>query len=421
MKKVRIGLAGLGTVGSGVMRLIQENSGVIEQRTGLQLEVSAVLDLDFAGKEGLIPAEAKATTQLEEFESTEHDITIELIGGTNTAKKVIEGAFAAGRSVVTANKALLAEYGQELFSSANKQELRYEAAVAGAIPVVQTLQSSLTQNRINKMDGILNGTSNYILTRMFEERLSYEEILPEAQRLGYAEADPSFDVDGIDAAHKLALLANLAYSSFVPFDSIFVQGIRDIKVIDIEMADRLGYMIKPLGIAKIIDGHIEVRVHPTMIPKSHSLSTIRLENNGIFYDTDYSGAGSLTGKGAGSLPTGSAVVADIIQLGLGNRNPLPFTIKQNYSIAKAQHIQSRFYLRVMTKDRPGVLAKISGVLGDHGISLASVMQLESNTEIVPLTMVSHKANAQSMVDALMQVKKIPEISADEVVLLHIEE
>jgi homoserine dehydrogenase len=421
MKKVRIGLAGLGTVGSGVMRLIRANSGVIEQKTGLQLEVSAILDLDFSGKEALIPPTCVATTSMEEFEDTEQDITVELIGGTNVARKVIEGALAAGRGVVTANKALLAEQGQELFSLANGQKLRYEAAVAGAIPVVQSLQSSLTQNNIIKIDGILNGTSNYILTRMFEERLSYEEILPEAQRLGYAEADAGFDVDGIDAAHKLALLANLAYSSYVPFASIFVQGIRDIKVIDIEMADRLGYMIKPLGIAKIVDGHIEVRVHPTMIPKSHPLSTIRLENNGVFYDTDYSGEGSLTGKGAGSLPTGSAVVADIIQLGLQNTNPLPFTTEQKYSIAEAQHIQSRFYLRVMTQDRPGVLAKISGILGDHDISLASVMQLESNTEIVPLTMVSHKANEQSMMDALMQVKKIPEISAEEVVLLHIEE
>ncbi len=421
-KTVKIGIAGLGTVGSGVAQLLKQNRAMILKKTGLNIELNAVLDIQLAGKENLIPKTCIATDDIERFFSIPRDITIELVGGKEIANTILERALMAGQHVVTANKALLAEKGQNLFGLAQEKglQIKYEAAVAGAIPIIQVLENSLLQNNISKIDGILNGTSNYILTRMYEERLTYADVLPQAQELGYAEADPTFDVDGYDAAHKIAILANLAFDSHIPFNDIYIQGIRNINLIDMDIADKMGYLIKPLAIAKWNQDQIEVRVHPTMIPKSHPLASLRLENNGVFYQTDFSGPGSLFGKGAGGNPTGSAVISDVIQIGLNNQSPLKFNIQKTKSIANLKDIDSRFYIRLMTKDKPGILSTISGILGEKNISIASVVQLEGKQNSVPLTMTTHKANAQKMKEALETIEKLPEISG-ETSLLYIEE
>ncbi len=420
-KSIKIGLAGLGTVGSGVATILKNSNLDIIKKTGVSIELVAMLDLNFQGKEHLIPEQCLTTSNLDTFLATEMDVVVEVIGGTKFAKEVIEKALSSGRHVVTANKALLALHGKEIFQAIAEKNLqfKFEAAVCGAIPIIQTIEKALPQNSITKIDGILNGTSNYILTRMHEENLGYHEVLPEAQRLGFAEADPTFDVDGLDAAHKLAILANLAFGSYIPFSDVYVRGIRSVHSMDVKMADRMGYVIKPLGITKMKEGRIEARVHPTMIPKTHPLASVRLENNGVFYESNYSGPGSLFGKGAGSLPTGSAIIGDILQIARNSSVQNCFAVEKQFAIATLEQITSRFYIRLMTIDRPGILSRISGILGDHEISIASVMQLESGAPLVPLTMMTHQAIEKNVHLALEKIQSLSEVQ-EEIVLIHVE-
>lgn len=421
MKKIRIGIAGLGTVGSGVIKILTESRERILKKTNFDLEIKAALDLRYKEKLDFIPEGCLATDDVESFFNVDFDVVVEVIGGIGFARELIEKAIGLKKDVVTANKALLAHHGDSLvrFSQEAGVQIKFEAAVGGAIPIIQTIEHSLPQNTIEKIDGILNGTSNYILTRMHEEKLAYTEILPEAQRLGYAEADPSFDVDGVDAAHKIAILANLAYGSFIPFDQVQIHGIRDLDILDIEMAERMGYVIKPLGITKMNQGKIEARVHPTMLPRKHPLASVRLEDNGIFYSTNFSGPGALFGKGAGSLPTGSAIVADILQIANMEQPYRTFQTEKTIEVADRSQIQSRFYIRLMTMDRPGVLSKISGILGKNNISIASVVQLESEDKFVPLTMMTHLSVAANIDNALKEMEQLSEVQG-KAILLHVE-
>lgn len=421
MKKIRIGIAGLGTVGSGVIKILTESRERILKKTNFDLEIKAALDLRYKEKLDFIPEGCLATDDVESFFNVDFDVVVEVIGGIGFARELIEKAIGLKKDVVTANKALLAHHGDNLvrFSQEAGVQIKFEAAVGGAIPIIQTIEHSLPQNTIEKIDGILNGTSNYILTRMHEEKLAYTEILPEAQRLGYAEADPSFDVDGVDAAHKIAILANLAYGSFIPFDQVQIHGIRDLDILDIEMAERMGYVIKPLGITKMNQGKIEARVHPTMLPRKHPLASVRLEDNGIFYSTNFSGPGALFGKGAGSLPTGSAIVADILQIANMEQPYRTFQTEKTIEVADRSQIQSRFYIRLMTMDRPGVLSKISGILGKNNISIASVVQLESEDKFVPLTMMTHLSVAANIDNALKEMEQLSEVQG-KAILLHVE-
>jgi homoserine dehydrogenase len=422
MKKINIGLAGLGTVGSGVARIIQTNREMIAQKTGLSLELKAVLDINFAGRENLLPTGCIKTSDLEQFLAADTDVVVELIGGYTFAKTLMEKAIDRGKHIVTANKALLALHGKEIFEKIQSKgiQIKYEASVCGAIPIIQTIEKALAQNNIQKIDAILNGTSNYILTRMHEEGLPYPEILKDAQKLGFAESDPTFDVEGMDAAHKLAILANLSFGSHIPFEQISIQGIKDLELMDFQMADKMGYVIKPLGITKIHKNCIEARVHPAMVPRIHPLAAVRLENNGIYYQTDFTGPGFLFGKGAGSLPTGSAVVGDIVQLGLQSQITNNFSTKANFPIAGLDKIFSKFYFRLSTLDKPGMLSKIAGILGAHNISIASVVQMETGLPSVPLCMMTHESQKSKMIQALEEIKKLDEVSG-KIVLIHVEE
>ncbi|HON78452.1 MAG TPA: homoserine dehydrogenase [Spirochaetota bacterium] len=404
---VNIGLVGFGTVGNGVYQLLRENHDIILQKTGIDLRLKTICDIRADEIRDSITGVTVTSDWKDITGDREIDIVVELIGGIEPAKSILLEALNCGKNIVTANKKLLAEEGTEIFETAQRLrgKIGFEAAVGGGIPCIQALKSGLVGNRIESINGILNGTTNYILTMMEECDLSFSEALKDAQEKGFAEADPTFDVEGYDAAHKIAIISMLAFNRKIDYDKIGKEGITGISSVDISYAQEMGYVIKLLGISKLVDDEIDIRVHPTMIHGTHPLAAVRNEFNAIMYIGDMTGPVTLTGKGAGSRPTASAVVSDIVQIiqSIQNIEGYP-VITETAKYLPADKRLSRYYLRVHTLDVPGILSKISGVLGDYKISIASVIQQEMDSDYVPLIIMTYEAYEHDILAALDEIK-----------------
>lgn len=411
MKNVHIALLGLGTVGSGVYKTIQAQKENIEHKEKLSLQIKKVLALNYAFD---IPAEQKAAGIDEIINDDDISIVIELMGGINPAKDFIIKALLAGKTVVTANKELVARHWPELNHAAMSSGagLYYEASVGGGIPILRTISDSLQANTIHSIMAIINGTTNFILTKMSEEGGSYADVLKEAQRLGYAEANPKNDVEGFDAAYKLSILASLAFHARVPFDFIYTEGITKIAAEDIAFAKELGYAIKLLAIGKKNGHTIEARVHPTMIPFTHPLASVRGSFNAIFLSGHPIDDLMLYGRGAGDFPTASAVVSDVINACNVREHKYP-SFRNEYDVAKELTFEnnwmSEYFIRIVTEDKPGVLAKVAGIFAKYNVSIATVLQKGRSGQSVPLILVTHMANENSINQAAADIKYLPEI------------
>src|SRR5271165_4590016 len=411
MKPLRVGIAGLGTVGAGVVKLLARQAELITARAGRPITVTAVSARDRnrdrgISLEGLIWHDDPLALAWDE----NVDVVVELIGGSDgPAKALAEKALAAGRPLVTANKALLAVHGVALAQAAEAASLplAYEAAVAGGIPVIKALREGLAANRVSRVAGILNGTCNYILTTMREEKREFADVLADAKRLGYAEADPSFDIDGVDAAHKLAILAGLAFGQKIEFSSLHVEGIRRISALDIAFAQELGYRIKLLGIAERMEAGISLRVHPAMVPVTKPIATVDGVFNAVLLEGDFSGPVFLQGRGAGEGPTASAVVADLIDIARGSQIPVWGMAQSALGEARVvpmARLESAYFLRLMVVDQPGVLAEVTAILRDHGISLESMLQHgRAPGEAVPIVLVTHETREDAVSAALARI------------------
>jgi homoserine dehydrogenase len=431
MSEIGIGLLGIGTVGGGVLKIHRTYQSGLEAKAGCRLRIAAVADRDITTpRAGLTLADWPLTTDVERvFADPAVSIVIELIGGLEPARTFILRAIASGKHVVTANKALVATHGLELFEAARGRGvlLGFEAAVAGGVPIIRALRDGLAANRILSLYGIVNGTSNYILTRMTEEGREFKAALAEAQAAGYAEADPTLDIQGIDSAHKLQILASLAFRTPVDLKEIHTEGVTRISSEEIANARELGYRIKLLAIAKAGDDGLEARVHPTMIPAASPLSAVSGVFNAIFVSGDAVGDQMFYGRGAGQLPTASAVWSDAIEIarrlahGHGALpEDLPLLSAGGPRLKPMEEIRSAYYLRVMVRDRPGVLSQVAGVLGRHEISIASVMQKERHdVEAVPIVMMSHEAVERNVRAALEEIDRLP-VVAGRTVMLRVE-
>ena len=427
MKELKVGVVGFGTVGAGVVENLLRNREVIAKRTGVMLTLTCVADLDTTTDRGVkLPEGVLCNDASEAIKRC--DIIVELVGGTTFAKKLILDALNAGKSVVTANKALLALHGEELFAAAEKNgvDLYYEASVAGGIPIIKALREGLSANRINRIFGIMNGTCNYILTRMEREGVNFSDVLADAQRLGYAEADPSLDIDGFDTAHKTAILASLAYGKWFGIDNMTVEGIRDLELEDLNYALELGYRIKLLGVIKNINGAVEMSVRPTLIPQETLLAGISEVFNGVMVEGDFVGQTLFYGRGAGRQATASAVVADIADVALnhaaGSVRRIP-AFRQGElfeSITPQNECTSRYYLRLIVEDCPGVIASITKILADREISISSLIQHENQGENVSLVILTHPAMEKEIRSAMEELSKLS-VSRAAVKMLRIEE
>ena len=417
MKPLKIGIAGLGTVGAGVVKLLAAQAELIAARAGRPIIVTAVSARDRnrdrgVNLDGLIWHEdAVALAQDPQVEAV-----VELIGGSEgKAKTLAEATIAAGKPFITANKALLAVHGVALAKAAEASNVpvAYEAAVAGGIPVIKALREGLAGNQVSRVAGILNGTCNYILTTMREEGRGFAEVLADAQRLGYAEADPSFDIDGVDTAHKLAILAGLAFGARIDFSAVHIEGIRRISALDIAFAQELGYSIKLLGIAEQDEGGVSLRVHPAMVPLAQPIATVDGVFNAVLMEGDFSGPVFLRGRGAGEGPTASAVVADLIDLARGAR--LPVWGMAESALADTRRVpmadlSCAYFLRLSVVDEPGVLADVTALLRDEGISLESMLQHGRKPgEAVPIVLVTHETREAAVTAALSKIAALPAV------------
>jgi len=417
---VNIGIIGYGTVGSGVYHLIKNNSDPIALRSGIELKIKTVCDLDLDRIKSEITDANVTDTWTDITGDPDIDIVVELIGGTEPASSIITESLKKGKNVVTANKKLLAETGSELLGTVVEtgNSIGFEAAVGGGIPCILSLKKGMVGNHIRSILGILNGTTNYILTRMTDDGVTFSDALKDAQERGFAEADPTFDVEGIDAGHKISILAMLSYGRAIDFSCIPIEGITDISPLDISYAGDMGYTIKLLGIAKLINNRLDIRVHPTMIPGDHPLASVRNEFNSVMFDGDMTGAVILNGRGAGSLPTASAVVSDIVQL--SSKKEFPGKFVGDAKVMGPEERVSRYYLRLYTEDSPGILSKISGVLGKHEISIASVIQKEVSDKYVPLIILTHDANESNMIKCIDEIESFDFVK-DKVVFIRVED
>lgn len=426
-RSINVGIIGFGTVGTGTARILIENADIIRRRLGVPVTLRMISDLDIKRDRGINLGEVKLTNDAKEIISDPSiDVVVELIGGYKPARELILEAIRNKKHVVTANKALLAVHGEELYAAAEQAgvSLGYEAAVAGGIPILRSLKEGLAANRIESIYGIVNGTCNYILTLMTNEGRKFDEVLKEAQTKGYAEADPTFDIEGIDSAHKLAILTMLAFGTPVKFESVYTEGISGITPLDIEFARDLGYKIKLLAITKMVNGEVEARVHPTMIPGSFPIATVDGVFNALFVVGNAVGSTLYYGRGAGDMPTGSAVVGDIMEIGrdiaAGNVRRMPvagFRERAPLAIRKMEDITSCYYLRFAAIDKPGVLSRISGVLGKNNISIESVIQKgRKHAEAVPLVMMSHEAVERNVRNALDEINKLDCVSGPTTVI-----
>jgi homoserine dehydrogenase len=429
-KIINVGIIGFGTVGSGTAKILIDNAETIRNRTGFDIRLKTIADIDINRDRGIKLPEGMLTADAASvINDPEIDIVAELMGGMHPAKDFILQAIKNGKHVVTANKALLAIEGGEIFSAASKAgvEVGFEASVAGGIPIIKVMREGLIANRIITIFSIINGTSNYILSKMTDEKVDFADALKEAQRLGYAEADPTFDIEGIDTAHKMTILSSLAYGIPLSFGDIYKEGITRITAKDIDFAAELGYKIKLLAIAKAVDGEIEIRVHPTMVPNEYMISKVDGSFNAIYVEGDAVGSTLYYGRGAGDLPTGSAVVADIVDIGRniaaggsarpsGIRDSNPAGIK----VRKMEEIESMYYFRFSALDNPGVLSKISGILGNNNISIASVIQKgRSVVASVPLVVLTHVAREKDVLRAVAEIDNLP-VVADKALFIRVE-
>ena len=411
---LKIGVAGLGTVGAGLVRLISEHAQDLAVRAGRAIEIAAVSARDRKADRGcdISPYEWR-DDPLDLARDGDIDVVVELIGGSDgIAKDLTETAFRNGKHVVTANKALVAHHGTALALGAEAAgvSLSYEAAVAGGIPIIKSLREGLAGNSLSRVYGILNGTCNYILTAMSEQGREFEDILTECQKLGYAEVDPSFDIDGIDAAHKLAILASVAFGGEVNFEAVHVEGIRHISPVDMQFAEELGYRIKLLGIASIRDDGLEQRVHPCMVPADTAIAHVSGSLNAVVADGDFVGTIVHEGAGAGAGPTASAVAADIIDIARGFRVPtfgVPAEQLKTFPSVPMQKHSGAYYIRLMVVDKPGVFANIADSLRDHAVSMKSVLQRTRDPgEAVPVVMTMHETEEASMTRVLEAIDAI---------------
>jgi len=423
MNEIKIALLGLGTVGSGVVKVLESHGAEMQERAGCRLVLRRVADADLTRpREGLdlgrLPLVGDANRVLDD---PEVQIVIELVGGLEPARTFILKALASGKHVVTANKALLAHHGAEIFAEArrNRVMLGFEAAVAGGIPLIRAVKEGLPANRILSAFGIVNGTCNYILSKMTDEGRDFAEVLKEAQAKGYAEADPTLDIEGLDSAHKLQILASLAFRTTVDLKDIYTEGITGVAGEDVVNARELGYRIKLLAIAKASDGSLEARVHPTMIPADSPMAAVSGVFNAVFVTGDNVGNLMFYGRGAGQLPTASAIWSDTLDIArrVAHGIPaldvdLPSVSERPLPLRPMDEIRSAYYLRVMAMDRPGVLAQVAGILGRHDISLVSVLQKgRAHGEAVPVVMMTHDARERDMRTALAGIDTLPVVAS----------
>jgi homoserine dehydrogenase len=423
MKSIQIGLIGFGTVGTGVVRLLTEQREMLSRRLGADLVLKKVADLEPDRPRAVTLERDRLTTRAADIlDDPEIDIVVELIGGCDAARDYVQSSIDRGKHVVTANKALLAHYGNELLAqaAAKQVEIAFEASVCGGIPVILALRQGLAANRIQELFGILNGTANYILTQMSQSGASYSQALREAQEKGYAEADPTLDVEGLDAAHKLAILMSLAYGARLDLDSIAVEGISRLDPLDLQFAWEFGYCLKLLAITRD-DGHrVEARVHPTLIPRSHMLANVKGAMNAIYLTGDAVGPVLLYGQGAGMMPTASAVVSDILDVARNLRRGAPCRIpalgceqalNTTRLIKPMNDLVTNYYFRFAALDRPGVLSQVSGILGKYGISIAAVIQKGREVAgTVPIVMITHEAREADARQAMREIDQLPVVS-----------
>ena len=416
-QRINVGLIGVGTVGAGVARALLEKGRMLEQRIGTRIVLRRACDREFRRQRGFrLPAGLTTTDPSKVLRDPDIQIVVELIGGLEPAKTFILDALRRGKHVVTANKALLAHAGRELFAAATQAnvDLYFEAAVGGGIPIIKALREGLIANDLDAILGIVNGTSNYVLTQMREQGVSFHEALAEAKHHGYAERNPSLDIGGSDAAHKLAILTLLGFGVQVRLSDIHVEGISSVSQADIRYADELGYCIKPLAIAKQVDHELEVRVHPTLLAKTHLLANVNGVYNAIYVHGDLVGSELFYGRGAGQNPAASSVVSDIADIARniasGMSPRLPLIHHPHHTIRRLRRmgaIETRYYMRFMATDKPGVLARIAGVLGRHHISIASVHQKERRAaRIVPVVMMTHEAKESDVRRALQAIDRL---------------
>ncbi len=419
MEKINVGLIGFGTVGGGVARALIEKAAHIERLVGAKVSLKVICDNNLRKKRAVKVNRKILTNDINKvIGNPDIDIVVELIGGIHPAKEFVLKAIKSGQHIVTANKALITEHGQEIFDAASKAgvEVFYEASVGGGIPIIKAMREGLVANEIDTILGIVNGTSNYILSCMAEEGLSFSDALDQAKKKGYAERNPALDIEGYDSAHKLAILALLGFGKFVKLDDIYVEGILDISQNDIRYADEFGYAIKLLAIAKRNGKDLEVRVHPTLLSKEHLLANVNGVYNAIYVHGDMVGGTLFYGRGAGQNPAASSVVGDVIDLARNlrfntvGRVPIYMKDRSVNRISRMDEIEASYYIRISCIDRPGILGKVAGILGRHKISIASVGQKErKKARIVPVVMMTHEAKEKDMRQAMDEIDRLAAI------------
>ncbi len=416
MKKINLGLIGFGNVGAGVVKIITNRRSFLSSKVGVELNIKRICDKDITSDRGLAvgkdlltkdPAQVIADPQI--------DIIIELIGGVHPAKEIISQAIVKGKHVVTANKALLAEHGNELFALAldHSKSIYFEASVGAGIPIIKAIREGLVANKFDSIFGIVNGTSNFILSQMSRENCSFTEALSQAKLKGFAEKDPALDIEGIDSAHKLILLTYLCFGKFASIKDIFIEGISQVSLADVNYAKEMGFEIKLLAVAQRESDELEVRVHPTLVPRNHLLSSVDGVNNAIYVSSDLAGGLLFYGPGAGKYSAASAVVSDIVDLTRDIQAGLfrsVLKIHEDKAIKKVRSIHDsrcRYYIRFMAVDKPGVLAKVSGVLAKYGISIATVTQKDrKKQDAVPIVMITHESKEKSLRQAIQEIDKL---------------
>lgn len=425
--KVNVGIIGFGVIGSGVAKLILTHGGLITKRTGVELNILKIADLDIESDRGIDIDKSCLTTNMNDvLENEDIDIVVELVGGTTISFDIVKKALENKKHVVTANKALLYEHGSKLFEIAvqNEREIRFEASVGGGIPIIRVITESLAGDKVSEIYGIVNGTTNFILTKMINEQWQFDYALKQAQELGFAEADPTLDIDGSDAAHKIAVLARVAFGAEVKKENVLKEGIEGINLQDVLYAKELGYVIKLLAIAKRSGESMEIRVHPALLPEDCNMASVSNEFNAVMLNSDFLGFSHYVGKGAGAEPTASAVVGDLADLGVFIKYKREYVASRfeafnKYETLESGKILSRYYLRLTTIDKAGILAKILKILGDNKVSISSIIQKEvpeEETEPVSVIILTHSCTERDIQNAVSIINDLDTTKKDTVLL-----
>ncbi|HOK55821.1 MAG TPA: homoserine dehydrogenase [bacterium] len=424
-KSINIGVIGCGTVGSSFIKKLISRKNIIKEKTGIEINILKVFDKDKGKLNQFKDISAESPDEI--IENKNIDIVVELIGGTDYAYEFVTKAIKNGKSIVTANKALLSKYGKELFKKAKEKNvyIGFEGSVAGAIPIIKALKESFTGNKITKILGILNGTTNYILSEMYHKGIDFEKGIEEAKKLGYAEADPTLDIKGYDTLHKILILTYITYGELFSAEEIYVEGIDKIQTIDIKFASDFGYRIKLLGVCRKEKNQIEIRVHPALLPKTHLLSLVEGVNNAVYVEGDLIGKSLFYGEGAGGNAATSSVIGDVVDI--SKKIVSEGFVKENFvsediiSLKPFEEIETKYYFRFTAIDKPGVLAKIAKILGDNDISILSVIQKQDNPEkAVPIVMLTHKAKEKNVKKAIKEIDKL-DVIKNPTVFIRVEE